>query len=316
MNKPEQNKLLSIILPCFNEAENINAVVSKIIDLKLNYIIELVLVDDGSDDETWLKIKECNAHKKIKSIIGVQFTRNFGKEAAIEAGIKTSTGDLVIILDCDNQHPIDLIPKMIKITEADESIKIVNAVKTQRQKESLLHKSLAKLYFYIFNKLTGINIYNDTDFKLLKRSVVNSLVKLNEVNKFFRGLSKWTGYKSKNLYFTPNDRKHGNNSWSKKKLFSYAKSSILSFSYIPLKLISWTGFILFIFSIILGVDTVLKTINSSPAEGIPTIIILILFIGSIILFCLGIIGEYLAEIYKEIKSRPSYVINKKTYKRK
>jgi len=167
------------------------------------------------------------------------------------------------------------------------------------------------IYYYLLKKSTGLNLKNHSDFKLIDRVVLDSYLNLKEKNKFYRGLTTWLGFHSLDIKFLPEKRMIGKTSWSIWKLFQYAKSSVLAFSYLPLKFITWLGVVTFVFSIVLTIDTLIKKFNGSSAEGFPTVILLQLGIGSLILFCLGVIADYLSEIYKEIKQRPKFVLSKK-----
>ncbi len=185
----------------------------------------------------------------------------------------------------------------------------MNTIKTIRQKESWFKKLLTNLYFKIFSLSSGVDLTNHTDFKLLDRVVVDCYLSLPEKGKFYRGLIAWLGFNSSNIGISVNNQSVRKSSWKIRQLFKYAKSSILSFSVIPLRIITWLGLSLFLFSTIMTIDTLFKTFSGSSAAGFPTVILLILGIGSVIIFSLGIIGEYMAEIYSELKDRPKYILN-------
>ncbi len=298
--------LLSLVIPCYNEAENVAVLFEQLLDLNLPEN-EVIFVDDGSIDNTWQQISALLSTTQTQ-VKAVKFTKNFGKEAAIEAGLSNSTGDVVITLDADMEHPVASIPEMIDLWEQNPDVHVVNAIKTTRQKESLIKKVLTYLYFKLFSLSSGVDLTNHTDFKLLDRAVVDGYLSLPERGKFYRGLVVWLGFTSIEIGITVNDQPKSQSSWKISQLFKYAKSSILSFSVIPLRMISWLGLSLFIFSVILTIDTLIKTFSGSSAEGFPTVILLILGVGSVIIFSLGIIGEYLAEIYSELKGRPQYIL--------
>lgn len=299
---------ISIVAPCFNEENNINDFFDRVLALNIN--AELLFIDDGSTDNTWNKINALFDEFKRVHVVGIRFTKNFGKEAAIEAGLKKSTGDLIITIDSDLQHPVELIPKMINLWHRNQDVHIINAIKISRQKESFIKRFMVTIYYALFKFSTGINLENHSDFKLMDKRVLTAYLSLNEKNKFYRGLTHWLGFNAIDMAFEPEVRHEGEQSWSTLSLFKYAKSSILSFSYIPLKIISVLGALSILFSLILMVDTLIKKINGSSAEGFPTVILLQLGMGSLLLFSIGIVAEYLAEIYKEIKKRPSYIIDK------
>ncbi|VAW49248.1 Glycosyltransferase [hydrothermal vent metagenome] len=311
MKELKEKVLVSIIIPCFNEKHNIQIIIKEIIKLNLNKDIEIVFVDDGSEDGSWKEITKARKSIKEINISALKFTRNFGKEAALESGLKHCSGDVIITMDCDLQHPVSLISEMISKWQRNTDIHIINAVKESRQNEGFFKRIMVYMYYFILNISTGLDLKNHSDFKLMDRVVLDEYLKLHENNQFYRGLTQWLGFESLEVKFTPNNRIYDSDSWSLSSLFKYAKGSILSFSYIPLKLITWLGLISFIFSIAITADTVIKKLRGLSAEGFPTVILLQLGIGSLVLFSLGIIGEYLSEIYKEIKNRPTYVLSKK-----
>lgn len=296
---------LSLVIPCHNEAQNLRELMASLHEIQAT-IDEVIFVDDGSSDNTWQVIKELSEHSSIH-ISALRFTKNFGKEAALEAGLEAARGDVVITLDADLEHPVNQIDDMMALWQSEEGLMIVNAVKLNRQKESWFKRLFTELYFKLFNLSAGVDLRNQTDFKLLDRQVVDQYLKLKEKNKFYRGLVHWSGHQSRDLPIELNQRPHNTSSWRMSLLFSYAKSSIISFSELPLRMITWFGTGLFIFSVIMAIDTLIKTARGESAEGFPTVILLILGIGSIIIISLGIIGEYLAVIYKELKSRPRYL---------
>ena len=305
--KKRELEKLSLVIPCFNEEKNLDELTSQLIGLN-DGRLEIIFVDDGSKDSTWssiLKIKNDNPG----IIKGIKFSKNFGKEAAIEAGLKACTGNIAITLDADLEHPVDTIPKMIALWKNNLDVDIVNAVKVNRQKESFLKKLFIYFYFKVFSFSTGLELKNHTDFKLLDKVVVDKYIHLPENNKFYRGLINWLGFNAINIDITIKDKEDSESGWTVVQLIKYAKNSILSFSDLPLKSITWLGLLLFIFSIGLSIDTLIKAMNGTSAEGFPTVILLILIIGSIIIFSLGILGEYLSEIFNEIKDRPKYVIS-------
>jgi dolichol-phosphate mannosyltransferase len=305
--KTSKRKLekLSVVIPCLNEEKNIKELYSELLGLQEKNL-ELIFVDDGSKDNTWHEVERLIllGDAKIKAI---KFTRNFGKEAAIEAGLKASSGNVVITLDADLEHPIAVIPEMVDLWLNNRDVFIINTIKSVRQKEGWFKRRITNLYFKLFNISSGFDLSNHTDFKLLDRMVVNQYVNLPENNKFYRGLINWLGYHSISIPIKLINRPENTTSWSFLQLIKYAKNSILSFSVLPLKFITWIGFSLFVFSLILSIDTLIKAMSGTSAEGFPTVILLLLGIGSIIIFSLGLIGEYMAEMFKELKNRPQYV---------
>lgn len=298
---------ISVVIPVYNESRNIelciNSIKEVIKPLKCKY--DIVLVDDGSFDDTWRIIKELS--KEDTAIFGVRFTRNFGKEAAIRAGLEKAVGDAVIVIDADLQHPISLIPKMIEKWQQEDA-KIVTCVKAKRQNESFIRRYGSLLFYNLFEWLSGMSLKNATDYKLLDRVVVTSYISFNESYLFFRGLSSWLGYKEVIIEFEPNNRAESESRWPLATLTRYALNSIVSFSTKPLEIITWLGMITFLSSVLLGGHTIAMKLLGMSEEGFPTVILLMLFIGSILIFGQGIIGQYIAKIYEEVKKRPRYVI--------
>ncbi|WP_154222857.1 glycosyltransferase family 2 protein [Marinicella rhabdoformis] len=300
---------LSIVIPCLNEEKNLAELHDELIGIN-NGKIEIIYIDDGSKDKTWEVIEELIENSSVQ-VKGIRFTKNFGKEAAIESGFNVCTGDAVVTLDADLQHPVDTIPKMIEFWKNNKDVYIINALKETRQTEPFIKSALIHLYYKVFSFSCGMNLKNHTDFKFLDICVVKQYINLPEKNKFYRGLVNWLGYNSMNINIKINERPGNKTSWGNLQLIKYAKNTILSFSDLPLKSITWLGLFLFFFSLVMTIDTLVKKINGSSAEGFPTVILLILGIGSVIIFSLGLIGEYLAEIFNEIKARPRFVLSNK-----
>lgn len=305
------NAKLSIVIPAYNEALALPVLIKDISRIlsDLGHDFEIIVIDDGSTDNTWTVLEKClNECKQLK---GFHFTRNFGKESAIYAGLKFSAGEAVVVMDADMQHPLELLPKMISRWETS-GIHIVEAVKEKRQKESYARNFGSKLFYRIFAKSTGLNLENSSDYKLLDRKIVEQYLALPESIRFFRGLTKWLGYSSHLLYYSPNERFGGKSEshWTIGKLFNFARNSLLSFTSFPLRMVTWLGFVTFLFSIILGIQTLWMKLSGSAVKGFTTVILVNLGIGSVIMLSLGLIGEYIARIYEEIKQRPLYIIDK------
>ncbi len=304
------DSLISVIMPVYNEASHIENSVHTVADIlnnaKINY--EIVLIDDGSKDDSWAKLSHLSSEdKRIKSY---RLSRNFGKEAALCAGLDEAKGEAVVVIDSDLQHPPQLIPEFVRIWR-EEGFDVVEGVKSDRGKESGLHRLAANTYYNILLKLTEIDLRNASDFKLLDRSVVDAIADMPERITFFRGMSAWVGFERKKVPFEVQDRVEGASKWSFKRLVNLAVTSITSYASAPLKLIIRLGIILFILSVILGIQTLIRFFMGHSLEGFTTVILLLLLIGSTIMVCLGIIGLYLERIYHEIKGRPRYIISKK-----
>lgn len=304
-----KNKKISIIVPAYNEALTLRTLIEEIYrNIRiLDNDFEIIIVDDGSDDDTWKIARSCfDIYRQVRC---VRFTRNFGKESAIYAGLKMSSGAAAIVMDADFQHPPELIPQMIDIWERT-GVFLVEAVKERRQNESLFRKFGSHIFYKIFFKAAAIDIRNSSDFKLLDRKVIDQYLDLPENIRFFRGLVKWFAHSSCVVNFIPADRLkgQGKSRWSIKRLYDFARNSLISFTSFPLRLVTWFGLVTFLFSIILGIQTIWMKIKGFAVEGFTTVILTLLCIGSLIMLSLGLIGEYIARIYEEIKRRPIYVI--------
>lgn len=300
--------MLSIILPVYNEENNIKRAYQAIKDVLLPKAIdfELVFVNDGSRDGSFEVIRELAEKVSDAKIIGLSFSRNFGKEAAIFAGLSHATGDVCAVMDCDLQHPPETLLEMYALWE--QGFEIIEGVKRSRGKENPVYKAFAKLFYKLISHSTGIEMYRSSDFKMLDRKVVNEYVKLTERNIFFRALSSWLGYKSAVVEFDVKERVSGTTKWSIKSLVRYAVGSITSFTTAPMQLITFSGIVFFIFALILGIQSIVKWAMGHALEGFTTVILLLLLTGSLIMISLGIIGYYLARIYEEIKGRPRCIV--------
>ena len=266
---------------------------------------EVVLVDDGSKDSTWQEIAEL--FNENPRVVGVRFSRNFGKEAAVMAGISTAKGDAVIVMDSDLQHPPEYIPGMIE--KWQEGYKIVEAVKKSRGKESFLYKISTGLFYKTLKKMSGLDMANSSDYKLLDRTVVDKIKEFKEGQLFFRGLVDWVGYERYVLKIDVRERKIGKSKFKFKSLFKLALNAITSFSSSLLYITAFLGGLFFISALILGIQTIYNKVVGISASGFTTVILLQLIIGSLVMFCLAIIGIYIGKIYEEVKRRPQYIIS-------
>lgn len=302
--------LLSIVLPSYNEEQNIANTISVLSKLlkqeKIEY--ELIFVSDGSRDGTYQEI--CRAAEADSRIKGVQFSRNFGKEASIFAGLQIACGDAVIVMDCDLQHLPEVIPKMWKLWL--EGHEVVEGIKLSRGKESLAHKLSAGLFYQVMSRLIKMDMNASSDYKLLDRKVVDVLLDLPEKNTFFRALTFWAGFDTATVEYQVQERQYGESKWSFFSLMKYAITNATSFSTLPLQLVTVMGGISIFFSVILAIQTLVKYLMGTAVEGFTTVILLILIIGGFIMLSLGIIGHYIARIYEEVKGRPKYIISKAT----
>lgn len=300
--------LISLIVPIYNEHSGLayfwQNLESSVASCDVEF--EAILVDDGSTDSTWEVIAALSSNSQIP-IKAIRLSRNFGKEAAILAGLRCAVGQASIVMDADLQHPPPLISQMIDIWD-NGKVKVVEAVKRKRQNESHLRRLGARLYYQTFSLSSGMNMDGASDFKLLDRCVIDQYISLPEVGRFFRGLTTWLGFDSVAIEFEPPARTTGQSHWSVRHLMSLARSTIISFSSVPLRIVTWLGAIGVLFSIGLTLQTLWYQWQGYAEAGFPTVILLILAMGSMILLGLGLIGEYVGEIYREVKRRPAYVI--------
>lgn len=307
MDKQLKNGLLTVVLPSYNEEASVSRAADTITALlsKAEIAHELLFVDDGSRDTTWARI-EAQAGK-YPNVRGVRFSRNFGKEAAIFAGLAQAKGDCVVVIDCDLQHPPEKIVEMYRLWQ--NGVQVVEGVKSSRGKESPLHAFAAKGFYSIISRATRIDMSRASDFKLLDRRAVDTLLAMREKNAFFRALSSWIGFETAQVEFEVQPRLEGESKWSFVSLVKYAITNIVSFTTAPLQLVTLLGAGVFIASVILGVWSLWQKFTGQALEGFTTVILLQLIIGSILMFCLGIIGYYIAKIYEEIKDRPRYILS-------
>lgn len=299
--------MLSVIIPAFNEELSIEKAYYTISDILEQAVIdnEIIFIDDGSTDNTYNKIK--TLAEKEKNIVGLHFSRNFGKEAAISAGLAAAKGDCVVVIDCDLQHPPEKIVEMYRLWQ--QGYEIVEGIKSSRGKEKIVHSFAAKSFYSIISSLIGFDMSNASDFKLLDRKVVDVLNKIPEKKGFFRAISFWVGYKKTTVEFEVNERTEGTSKWSAIGLFKYAISNISAYSTAPMQIVTVLGFIMLIITAIFGVWALIDKLQGRALEGMTTVIIILIFIGSIMMISLGIIGYYVARIYEEIKGRPKYIIS-------
>lgn len=305
--------MLSVIIPAYNEQENIEKTAETIYKILSDSRIEceIMFVDDGSRDRTWEIISRLS--EENPSIRGLKFSRNFGKEGAIFAGLKACEGDAAVVIDCDLQHPPELIPEMVSLWE--QGFEVVEAVKASRGKESLIYKAFAKSFYRLMKNSADVNLDRASDYKLMDRKVIDALNDMPERLTFFRALSSWVGFKTTQIEFNVAPRNAGTTKWNFKKLAKFAISNITGFTNLPLQLITGMGVIFFIFAVVFGVQTLVKYFSGVSAEGFPTVILLILITGSFIMLGLGVIGYYMAKIYEEIKFRPRYIVSIDTKKK-
>lgn len=297
---------LSVVLPAYNEEESVPLAADVIGDLltKAGIDHELIFVNDGSRDHTWRAIQEAAARRP--QVRGIRFSRNFGKEAAIFAGLAQAKGDCCVVLDCDLQHPPEKIVEMYRLWQ--QGWQVVEGVKISRGKESPLHTLAAKTFYRFLSGATRIDMSHASDFKLLDRRAVDVLVAMREKNAFFRALSSWIGFDTAQVEFEVQPRAAGESKWSLRSLTRYAVTNLAAFSTAPLQIVTILGVLVFLCSLVLGCWSLWQKINGQALEGFTTVILLLLLIGSALMVCLGILGYYIAKIYEEIKDRPRYIV--------
>lgn len=301
--------MISIILPSYNEQDNIFPTYDAISSILSQHHIEyeLIFIDDGSIDNTYVNI--CHLSKQHNTVKGISFSRNFGKEAAIFAGLEASSGDCAVIMDCDLQHPPKLLPQMYELWE--NGYEVVEAVKSDRGTESVFHRTCANTFYGIISRVTKMDMKNASDFKLLDRKAIDSLLLMPERTPFFRALSSWVGFRTVQIPFEVQDRTIGTSKWSFWSLMKYALQNITSFSGAPMQIVTILGWLMFILSIGFSVEALYRYFTGTAVEGFTTVIIMLSWIGSVLMISLGIIGHYISRIYDEIKARPRYIISKR-----
>lgn len=300
--------MLSVVIPAYNEEKLIGLAAGRVGGLlrEAGVPYELIFVDDGSADRTWEEIGQ--AAQSDECVRGVSFSRNFGKEAAIFAGLEAARGECCAVIDCDLQHPPEKLPEMYAFWQ--QGWEVVNGVKANRGKESGLHTFAANTFYRMMSKAVRIDMASSSDFKLMDRRVVDALLGLGERKTFFRALTGWVGFRSINVEFNVADRAEGSSHWSTLSLFRYAFSNIASYSSAPMQIVTVLGVLTLILSLVLGVQTLIRWALGHAADGFTTVIILLLLIGSILMISLGIIGYYIAELFIEVKARPRYLVAK------
>ncbi|WP_277259824.1 glycosyltransferase family 2 protein [Olegusella massiliensis] len=297
--------MLSVVIPAFDEGQLIyhSAEVTSSILVKAHIPFELVFVDDGSRDNTWLEIERACA---IKGVRGIGFSRNFGKEGAIFAGLEAAKGDVVAVMDCDLQHPPLKLVEMYHLWE--EGYEVIEGVKDDRGEESAFHAWAANLFYKMMGNATGIDMAGASDFKMLDRRAVESLLQLPERRTFFRALSAWIGYKTTQVHYEVAERELGESKWTFCKLMSYAIDNVTSFTAAPLQFVTGLGAVLMLIFLVVGIQTLVRWILGNAVAGFTTVILLLLLIGGAIMIALGIIGFYLSRMYDELKGRPRYIV--------
>lgn len=304
---------LDIVVPCYNEEKMIKAFFNELKNTlgSVDYRWCVLFVDDGSEDNTLSEIKKLS--EKHSNVTYISFSRNFGKESAIYAGLENSTADYVVLMDVDLQDPPFLIFEMFDFIDKYD---VVASRRVSRKGEPRIRSFFARLFYRLMNKVTDFNLVDGArDFRLMKRSVVDSILELKEYNRFSKGIFQWVGFKIKWLEYENIERKDGESSWSFWSLFKYSIEGLLSFTTAPLHISTVFGIIFSIVAFIFLLFIIFRTlIYGDPVSGWPSTVSIILFIGGVQLFSMGILGQYLSKTYIEVKNRPIYLIKEKNRK--
>lgn len=303
----EQRESLSIIVPAYNEEGNIRrtAGVLRGIMERESISAAVYFVDDGSRDATWKEIQA--AAEEWPAVKGIRFSRNFGKEGAIFAGLEMAAGDCCAVMDCDLQHPPETLVQMYRLWQ--NGFEVVEGVKEDRGRESIFYKGMSHLFYKLMSAATKIDMSRASDFKLMDRRAVDALVALPERNTFFRALSSWVGYKTTQVGFEVQEREVGTSKWSTISLIKYAINNITSFTTKPLQLVMGMGVVFLLLAVIQGIEALVRYASGQALEGFTTVILIELISGSIVMISLGIIGNYIARIYDEVKARHRYIVS-------
>lgn len=302
-------KLISVIVPCYNEQDVLHLFYDEIglvAGEMQEYDFEFIFVNDGSSDDTLKICKELAA--KDERVKYISFSRNFGKEAGIYAGFEKAKGDLVCMMDADLQDPPALLPEMVKAIE-EEGYDSVATRRVTRKGEPPIRSFFARMFYKLMNKISETEIVDGArDYRLMTRQFVNSLLQLEEYNRFSKGLFGWVGYQTKWLEYENVERAAGETKWSFWKLLLYSIEGIMAFSTVPLAISAVTGILFCAIAFVMILFIIVKTIVfGDPVAGWPSTACIILFVGGVQLFCVGILGQYLAKTYLEVKGRPIYI---------
>lgn len=307
-----QNKTLSIscVVPVYNEEAVITDFVAQLTETlrHLTHHFEIIVVDDGSKDATVAKLRTVSRECHVKLLA---LSRNFGKETALTAGIEHASGDVVILLDADFQHPLALLNTFLQ--KWAEGYDMVYGERTDRESESMIKRNLARLFYWIMQKITKINIPNNAgDFRLLDKKIVAAIKQFPERTRFMKGLYAWVGYRSIGVPYVVQERAGGQSSWGFTRLTELAITGIASFSDVPLRVWSLVGFAISLIAFIYAIYIVTVTLlYGADLPGFPTLVVAIMFLGGIQLLSVGILGEYIARIFTEVKQRPKYLLQSK-----
>jgi glycosyltransferase involved in cell wall biosynthesis len=299
--------IYSVVIPVWNEGSHLKlslATIQKTLE-SLGESYELILIDDGSTDDTWTIIVE--ESKGCPLLRAVRLSRNFGKESALCAGLEMARGAAVVVMDGDLQHPPPLVLEMARMWR-EAGVDVIEAVKKDRGSESFVSRIGATLFYTLVDGLSGRDLKGATDYKLMDRKVVDAWLKMKEHSLFFRGMTAWLGFRRKQIFFAVPERIGGQSKWSVFRQIRLAINGVTASSSLPLHFITFAGGVFLLFAVILGIQTLSQKIMGRAVSGFTTVILLLLIIGSLLMISLGVIGEYIARIYEEVKGRPRYVV--------
>lgn len=303
-------KTISVVVPCYNEQETIYLFYQEMekVTHELSVNIEYLFINDGSSDNTLSILREL-ARKDKQKIRYISFSRNFGKEAAIYAGLVHSTGDYVSVMDADLQDPPELLPKMLQLIEQGE-YDCIGTRRVSRKGEPPIRSFFAKQFYKLINKISDTEIVDGArDYRLMTRQMVNAILQMTEYNRFSKGIFSWVGFNTKYLEFENRERVAGETTWSFWSLFKYSIDGIVAFSEVPLSIASIIGLVSFVFAIFVSVIIIIRTlVFGDPTSGWTSLVVIILGMGGLQLFCLGILGKYLGKTYLESKKRPIFIV--------
>ena len=308
-------KKISIVIPAHNEEGNIFLIhqrIKKVFSELQNYHFEIIFVNDGSRDQTQAKIEELAS--QFEEVKFIEFSRNFGHQPAVKAGIDRSNANAVISMDADLQHPLELIPDMIKKWE--EGFDIVYTIRTYPKEISAFKRKTSSLYYKFLSKISDVNLREGggSDFRLMDSSVVDVVRNMNESDIFLRGLSNWMGFRQTGIHFTAGERAFGESSYNLQKMMRFAFTGITAFSVKPLYLAAYLGFIFSAIAVLgYGIYVIHSFVSGTEISGWASLIMTVVFFGGIQLIILGIIGIYLGKIFKQVKERPNYIIRSKNF---
>ena len=309
-------KKVDLVVPCYNEQESIPLFYNEIkkVSKDINAKINIIFVNDGSKDNTLEIMKDLA--KKDNIVKYISFSRNFGKEAAMYAGLKESTGDYVTVMDVDLQDPPSLLKEMIRLIE-EEGYDIVGTRRVTRKGEPPIRSFFARRFYKIINKMSKVEMVDGArDYRLMTRQVVDSILEMKEYNRYSKGLFSYVGFRTKWLEYENIQRVAGETKWSFWKLFIYAIEGIVSFTTAPLTIATLIGFLFCIIAFIMIIVIIVKTlVYGDPTAGWPSMACIIFLVSGIQLMCIGVIGEYLAKMYLEVKNRPIYIIKETNIKK-